>query len=492
MHSLKRPISALLAALFTASLLTAPASAQTALPDLGDSADATLSESQERAIGKRVMMTIRSDRAFVEDPELTDYIASLGSKLILASDSARGDVEFFMIQDDAINAFAMVGGYIGINTGLVIASQSESELAGVVGHEIAHILQRHQARMMAGQKGAALMSLAGLAVAILAARSGNSSQAPEAAMATAAGLQIQSQLDYTREYEREADRLGFTILDRAGFDVRGMAAFFERMQRANRHNDGKAPGYLRTHPLTTERIADMQNRVGTMPARSVQDSQNYQMAYAKLKAQQGTPGDALDHFRAVITEKTIRRSRADAYGLVLALKRNREFAQAEKELATIRTSGGVNPWIERLAADIKADQKRYAEALDIYAAGLKVFPNNRALFYGHAETLLNAGQTEPALAALTDKLRRTPEDPRLYDLQARAFAAKNKQLAQHRSLAEAYYRRGNLVGAVEQLELAVKANDGDFYEKSGAEARMRAFKAEELAMRKDKNDKKER
>ena len=489
MHPLKRLIAALLAA----SLFASSASAQTGLPDLGDSADATLSEQQERVIGKRVMMAIRSDRSFVEDPELTDYIASLGSKLALASDSPRGDLEFFMIQDDAINAFAMVGGFIGVNTGTLLASQSESELAGVMGHEVAHILQRHQARMMAGQKGAALMSLAGLALAILAARSNNSTQAPEAAMATVAGLQIQSQLDYTREYEREADRLGFTILERAGFDVRGMAAFFERMQRANRHNDGKAPGYLRTHPLTTERIADMQNRIVMQPARSTQDSADYLMAYAKLKALQGTPADAIDHFRAVIAEKTIRRTRADAYGLVLSLKRNRDFAQAEKELAAIRTAGGVNPWIERLAADIKSDQKRYKEALEIYAAGLKVFPNNRALFYGHAETLLNADQTDAALSDLTDKLRRTPDDPRLYDLQARAFAAKNKQLAQHRALAEAYYRRGNLIGAVEQLELAVKANDGDFYEKSGAEARMRALKAEELEMRKDnKLDKKDR
>jgi beta-barrel assembly-enhancing protease len=487
------PLKRLAAVLLAASLAAPPAGAQSALPDLGDAADATLSESQERSIGKRVMMMIRSDRSYVEDAELSDYIAGLGRKLMLASDAQRGDLEFFMIQEDPINAFAMVGGYIGVNTGTVLASQSESELAGVVSHEIAHILQRHQARLMASQKGAALASLAGLAVAILAARSGNS-QAPEAAIATAAGLQIQSQLDYTREYEREADRLGFTILERAGFDVRGMAAFFERMQRANRHNDGKAPGYLRTHPLTTERIADMQNRIVLLPARSVPDSLDYQMAHAKLRAQQGTPTEAVEYFRAVIAEKTIRRTRADAYGLVQALRRNRDFTQAEKELASIRGAGGTNPWIERLAAEIKSDQKKYNEALDIYANGLKVFPNNRSLFYGHTETLLNAGQTDTALTVLKDKLLRTPDDPRLYDLQARAYAAKNKNLAQHRSLAEAYYRRGNLIGAVEQLELAVKANDGDFYEKSGAEARMRAFKAEELEMRKEKEktDKKER
>ena len=263
------------------------------LPDLGDSSDASLSEPQERAIGKRIMLEIRGDRAFVEDPELRSYIDALGNRMIAASrgttNDNRRDFEFFLLDDESINAFALLGGFIGIHSGLVLTSTTESELAGVVGHEIAHILQRHQSRGADAQKTGALYQLLGLAVAVMAARSNSSSsgQATEAALATSAALQYQNQLNYSRDFEREADRLGIQIMSRAGFDPNGMVGFFERMLRANRHNAGKAPGYLQTHPLTTERIADMQNRVETVKTGfsiATSDSTEYLFARAKLRA----------------------------------------------------------------------------------------------------------------------------------------------------------------------------------------------------------------
>lgn len=473
-----------IAALVALSLSLGPVHAQT-LPDLGDSAEASLPEAQERSIGKRVMLEVRADRSYVEDAELTDYATALGQRLLLASGSTRGDIEFFLLQDDSINAFALVGGFIGLHTGLILAAQSESELAGVVGHEIAHILQRHQARMLAGQKNAALGSLVALALAILAAKGGSSSQAPEAAIAAASGLQIQSMLDYSRDFERESDRLGFQMVERAGFDPRGMASFFERLQRANRHNDGRTPGYLRTHPLTTERIADMQNRVALMPARNVPDSVDFQFAQAKLRALQGSPADAAEHFRNLIAEKTIRRSRADLYGLAVAQKRQRDFTGA---LATVQEArrGGPSPWIENLAGEIRMDEGKPALARDTYEKALAIMPGSRALFQGHVASLLETGATDKALTEIETRLRRTPEDVRLYDLLAKAHATAGRQLAQHRALAEAHYRRGRIAAAVDQLELALKQKDGNFYERSVAEARSRELKAELIELKKDK------
>lgn len=477
---LKKSISLLVAL----CLATGPVMGQT-LPDLGDSAEASLPEAQERSIGKRVMLEIRADRSFVEDAELTDYVAALGQRLLLSSNSSRGDIEFFLLQDDAINAFALVGGFIGIHTGLVLAAQTESELAGVVGHEIAHILQRHQARMLAGQKNAALGSLVALALAILAAKGGSSSQAPEAAIAAASGLQIQSMLDYSRDFERESDRLGFMMVEKAGFDPRGMASFFERLQRANRHNDGRTPGYLRTHPLTTERIADMQNRVALMPLRTVPDSVDFQFAQAKLRAHQGSPTDAVEHFRNLIAEKTIRRSRADLYGLALAQKRQRDFAGA---LATIDEArlGGPNAWIENLAGEVHMERGKPAQARETYEKALAAMSGNRALFQGHVASLLETGATDKALSEIEARLRRTPEEAKLYDLQAKAHATAGRQLSQHRALAEAHYRRGRIAAAVDQLDLALKQKDGNFYERSSAEARSRELKAELLELKKDK------
>ena len=464
--------------------LAAPVHAE-GLPDLGDSSDAALSEPQERAIGKRIMLEIRGDRAFVEDPELRGYMSALGNRMIAASrgttNDNRRDFEFFLLNDDTINAFALLGGFIGIHSGLFLTTTTESELAGVVGHEIAHILQRHQSRGADAQKAGALYQLLGLAVAIVAARSNSSaaSQATEAALATSAALQYQNQLNYSRDFEREADRLGIQIMTRAGFDATGMVGFFERMLRANRHNDGKTPGYLQTHPLTTERIADMQNRVDNMrnePSFSNSDTGDYRFAHAKLRALSLSPKEAVAFFRTTVAERTVLRNRADVYGLAYSLYRARDFAAAEKEVATIRGTGFPHPWIENLAAEIQAGKKNWPEALRLYRAGTTAFPQHRAFTYGHIGTLYEAGKTDEALALVNEQLKSIQDDPRLYEFAARGHETKNKKLAQHRAIGEAYFHKGNLIGAVEQFELAVKAKDGDFYEVSSAEARLRELK----------------
>ena len=456
------------------------------LPELGDISDAVLSAPQERAIGKRIMLEIRADRSFVEDAEVQDYINAIGSRLVGATRRAtndnRRDFEFFVLNDESINAFALLGGFIGIHSGLLLATTNESELAGVLGHELSHILQRHQSRGADAQRKALPVQLLGLAAAVLAARSGSSSagQATEAALATSAALSYQNQLDYSREFEGEADRLGIQAMVGAGFDARGMVGFFDRLLLVNRHNDGKAPGYLRSHPLTTERIADMQNRVDQMGPegrRSVPDSQDYRFAQAKLRVMAMGGGDSIAFFRESIAQRTILRNRADVYGLALALMRTRDFANAEKELNGIR--GGNNPqhpWIENLAAEIKAGQLQWPDALRIYRAAMLTFPQHRALFYGSIGALYESGQTDAALAQVNERLKNIQDDPKLFELAAKGFEKKNKKLAQHRAIGEAYFRRGNLLGAVEQLQTAVKAKDGDFYETSSAEARLREMR----------------
>ncbi|MBC8007914.1 MAG: M48 family metallopeptidase [Prolixibacteraceae bacterium] len=457
------------------------------LPDLGDASDASLSEPQERAIGKRIMLEIRNDRTYVDDPELRGYIGALGNRLVSASRGAtndnRRDFEFFLLNDDAINAFALPGGFIGIHSSLLLTTTTESELAGVLGHEIAHVLQRHQARGIDAQKSSALYQLLGLAVAIAAARSNSSSagQATEAALATTAALQYQNQLNYSRDFEREADRLGIQILSRAGFDINGMVGFFERMQRANRHNvDAKFPGYLQTHPLTSERIADMQNRVDSARAdfrAIVAETAEYKFAKAKMRALSMNANEAARFFRASIAEQTVLRNRSDNYGLALSLLRLRDFAAAEKELATARGIGPAQPWIEMLAADIQAGKKSWNEAIKIYRVGMQSFPEHRAFLYGLVDALYESGQTDAAIEMVSEKLRNVQDDPLLFDLAAKGYERKKQRLAQHRAVGEAFFIRGNMVGAIDQLELAIKAKDADFYEISSAEARLREFKS---------------
>jgi beta-barrel assembly-enhancing protease len=451
------------------------------LPDLGDASTATLSESQERTIGNRIMREVRVDPAFVEDPDVAEYVAGLGARLLGVSESARRDLSFFAVQDDVVNAFAMVGGHIGVHTGLILLTQNESELAGVMAHEIAHITQRHTARSMHGQSRTQWTSLAALALALLASRGGGSQagQITEAAVATAGALQMQNMIDYTREHEREADRVGLTLLERAGFDPRGMASFFERMLRANRLNEfkGSTPSYLRTHPLTTERIADIQDRIDRMSPKMVPDTFEYRLVRTRLRAAAGSPLEAVSHFRNLVAEQTVLRPREDAFGLALALRRARDFEGAAKALAPLRDRGTApHPAFEVLAGQLAADQRREEEALEIYRAALERFPRHRALVYAHLNLLLQMGRNKEVLAELDQRLRGVQDDPRLYELQARAFEASGRRVAQHRAQAEANFRRGNLASAVDQLEIAVKVKDNDFYSVSSAEARLRELR----------------
>ncbi|HET7729791.1 MAG TPA: M48 family metalloprotease [Usitatibacter sp.] len=467
------------ATLLFSLLLSASAASAQGLPDLGDASAAALSETQERTIGNRIMREVRVDPSVSDDPDVVDYVGSLGAKLLSVAEGGRRDITFFVVQDEQVNAFAMVGGHIGINSGLLLLTQNESELAGVMAHEIAHILQRHQARMMHGQSRSQWTSLAALALALLASRgsSSQSGQITEAAVASAGALQMQNQLDYTREHEREADRVGLTMLERAGYDPRGMSSFFERLLRTNRLNEFKGtPSYLRTHPLTTERIADIQDRVRES-GRMVADSFEYRLARAKLRAAAGSPAEAVTWFRRSLEDKTVVRPREEVYGLALALRRARDFEGAARALAPLREGSARHPAFEVLAAQLKADQGRGDEALAIYRAALRASPTYRSLVYAYLDQLLQSGRAPEVLADLDERLRTVQDDARLYELQSRAFEATGRRIAQHRAQAEAYYRRGNLAAAVDQLEIAIKVKGSDFYALSSAESRLREMRA---------------
>jgi predicted Zn-dependent protease len=450
-------------------LAFAPPALAEGLPDLGDAAQTALTPQMERRVGESIMRDIRlHDPAYDDDPEVTDYLNALGNRLVSNSQDARQDFEFFLIKDPTLNAFALPGGYIGTHTGTIATAQSESELAAVLAHEIAHVTQHHMARM-AGKEGQLSMAiLASVALAILA----RNSQAGSAAAAIGQASAITAQIGFTREFEREADRIGFQTLEKSGFDERAMPSFLLRMQKAGRLYENNAPAYLHTHPVTTERIADAQNRIQGLPYKQTPGSLDFELVRAKLRAGQGTPRDALARFESELREKKFSNETAARYGLAVALLRAREPVRAAAELAPVLKST-EHPMLAGLAARIKQANGDLRGALGVLKQALVRYPSNRALNYSCIETLQRLGQNGDAAALLEEQLKNYPRDARLYALQAKGYAALGKRLLQHQAQAEAYVLQGSLPAAIEQLQLAQKSDDGDFYQLSSVDARLR-------------------
>lgn len=456
------------------------------LPDLGESAQVDFSPAMERRTGAAIMRDIRlHEPKYIDDPEINGYLNRLGMRLATQGDAGRQDYEFFALRDAMLNAFAMPGGYIGVHTGLITATRSESELASVLAHEISHVTQHHLARQISNQSQGHLPMLLALAVAILASR--NNADLTQGALMAGQAAAIQNQLNYSRDFEREADRLGLQLLDGAGFDVRGMADFFERLQKYSRLYESSAPGYLRTHPLTSERIADIANRIQEHPYRQVTDSQDYLLVRSKLKAQEGTAHDAVSDFAAQLRDKKYTSEMATRFGYAHALHRHGQHAAAEQQLAILAQLGLSNPMFDSLAAELRRQQNDLPGAIVRLQNALHLYPSARALSYALVDALLAAARPADALKYTQDDLLAYPSDARLHALQARCYAALGKQLLQHRALAESYALQGQLLMAIEQLQLAQKSPDGDYFELSQVDARLRELKRRHSEEAKEKD-----
>ena len=443
------------------------------LPDLGDVAQTMVSPQMERQIGEQSMFQIRASDSYLDDPELTDYLNRLGDRLVANSSEPSQPFEFFVINDNAINAFALPGGFIGVNTGLLLLAQTESELASVLSHEISHVTQHHLARMVSGQKYDSLAAMATVAVAILAAR--NNPQAANAAIVGAQGGAMQRQLNFTREYEKEADRIGLGILEKSGLDTRAMPAFFDRLQKATQIQEGDTPSYLRTHPVTTERVADVDNRVQQLPFHLVPDSFDFQLMRARVNALQKSPQEALAYFRSALGEQRFGNPVAQRYGLVLALLHNKQEALATQEFATLYQQAPHNASIEALAGQIKRLDKQDKDILAFYRKALKQFPGHHALIYDYAEALLQEHQYTDALKLLDEQVNQNGNDPKLYELQARTYAALGRPQEEHHVLSYYLILHGDLRGAIEQLELAKRAGN-DYYQLSTIETELKQYR----------------
>ena len=455
------------------------------LPDLGDASGSEFSLQTERKIGEMIVRDIKfRDPSYLDDPEVTEYLNDLGSRLSNAGTGMRQDFEFFAIRDSSINAFALPGGFVGVHTALITASDSESEIASVLAHEMAHVTQRHIARQIGIEKQMQLPVMIAMAASILLARS-RPDLASGAAMAAQGGA-IQAQLSYSRDFEREADRVGFQTLAASGFDVRAMGVFFEKLQRSSRLLDsGIILTYMRSHPVTTERISEAENRAQGASYRQSVDSLEYHLVRSKLRAEAADVHDAVKVFGEAVKDRRFSNEPGARFGLAVALLRAKEPKRAEAEIAHLRANGVTSPMLETLAARVRLSLSDPAGALAILKAALARFAHRRSILYAYLGTLQEQGRHDEVLAAFAEPLLLYPRDPKLHEARAKAYAGQGKRLAQHQAQAEFYILQGSLPAAIEQLQFAQTAGDGDFYEHSVVDARLKELRAQHAQEQKD-------
>ncbi len=446
------------------------------LPSMGAASAIELSPSLERTLGDAIMEQGRRDPTYISDPEVSQYLTQLGHKLVAVSPSGAGQhITVFAVRDPQINAFALPGGFVGINSGLLVTAESESELAGVVAHEIGHVLQRHVARGMTQHERSGHLMMASVAAALLAALAGGG----DLAMGVAAFGQaaaIDQQLGFSRQAEQEADRVGLEMMRRAGFDPQGMVKTFGRLMNASRLNEGSGGGaYASTHPLSIQRMSDMENRIRSLPAAGASDSDAFWYVRAKLRIMQARSGTQPANAMAELQrETTLGGTRAAAawYGMAyLAMQRN-ELSKVEEYLEQAGWPQSDAAPVHNLAIALRLKQQRMDEALKLSQQAAQRWPDDLGIALSRAETLQKAGRDAEAVKFTQEAIKRWPDEPRLYQMQAASHDRMKQGVEARRAMAQHYEKIGALPAAVEQLKQA-RSMTTDFYLQSQLDVEIR-------------------
>ncbi|MBK5940924.1 peptidase M48 [Halochromatium roseum] len=451
-----------------------------ALPDFGSSADTIMSRAEERDLGQEFMKWVRKALPISADSVLTDYIQTLGQQLV-ASSGNPGHYDFFLIDEPTVNAFAGPDGRIGIFAGLILASQTEGELAAVVAHELAHVSQDHLMRSFEAQRQMALPATALLlAAAVLGATIDANIGA--AGLMGIQGAAAQRQINFTRANEEEADRIGIDTLARAGHNPYAMPGFFQRLAKTTRVSDSKTPEFLRTHPVTTSRIADAMNRARQHGLRQRPDSLRFHLARANLRQRsESNPKRAVDHFAKTLEQGRYRDETAQRYGYALALTRAGQLEAARSQLAPLLKEYPSQTEFLVLRADIDRRAGNPQQAVRDLKAPVGLAPGNWPLNQAYAESLMAASRPAEALTALQRFVALRPGIAPIYELMADAAGKSGQRALNYRYRAEHLYASDELEPAIRQLQLALRLDDIDFHLAAQLQARLNELQAMQRA-----------
>jgi predicted Zn-dependent protease len=446
------------------SLLLSPALPQAEpinkieLPEMGDSTGTLISPAEEMQFGEAFYRSLHSQVLISQDAEIQQYIESIGQRLTVNSDNPGHPFHFFVVLDKDINAFAGPGGYIGVNSGLILTTEAESELAAVLSHEIAHVTQRHLYRAYEAEQKRTIPNYIAAAAAIALTMTAGKYQGGQGAgvpLAAAMAYGVQFQIDFTRENEAEADRVGMQTLVASQYDPRSMPAFFERLQQSSRYAGQNIPEFLRTHPVTVSRISDTRGRAESYPYKQYGDSLNYQLAKAKLRVLTDTNSAETQKFFQLSTNQGTPEQRTVArYGLGLVALSTQRFKEAEEIFQQLAKEHPDQPQYMAALARTSLESRNYTQALVRYKSLSELFPDNDAIKLEYISSLLKTGKPEQAKTALFSLATKTQQQPIFFQLLAKVYSDLNQLAESHRYLAEYYYATGQTQDAIQQIKLA--------------------------------------
>jgi len=460
-------------------------------PSLGPASSSDLSPALERRLGQAIMVEGRRDPEYIKDPDVSQYLNAMGKRLAVHAPGGAPDIEVFGVRDPVINAFAMPGGYIGVHTGLIVSSGAEAELAGVLAHEIAHVTQRHIARGLTQQQQSSHIAIATIAAAILAALTPGGGQAAMGIAAFGQAAAIAQQLGFSRDAEQEADRTGFEMLRKAGYDPNGMAVMFGRLMQASSLNEGRGGGvYVSTHPLSISRMTDMQNRIRQLPVASHQAFDDFWFIRAKARVLQAVDPRALVQAVEQMQEEVRVSAKAGAttsgnvgkqaaawYGLSLAAVVRKDFKTAASSLEQAQALTSNSPYVDLQRIEIDLARKQVAQALATAQAAQKRWPDRRAFALKVAECLQMQAKDKEAVAYLQEQIARWPKlEPDFYKMLGNSYDRLNEPVAARQAMASYYEQLGALSASVAQLQQA-RILSQDFYLQSQLDVQIRALTA---------------
>lgn len=447
------------------------------LPALGDAASGTVSPETERRLGAAWLRELRARSQFFYDPIVNDYAEHLAWRLASHSDLVEPRLTLVILDSAEINAFAVPGGVMGINAGLLLSAEREDEVASVIAHELAHLSQRHYARGVDQSRRQQPLALAAFLASILVAATVGADAGAAAIAATQAGV-VQTQLAFSREFEREADRIGMQTLSRAGFDPEAMPVFFERLQKVAPLDPDRYPEFLRTHPVNESRISDSRNRARQLPGARRESSADFELVRVRLQvAFARDAGSAVERYASALHDAPAAAQPLLRYGLALALLRADRPAEALATLLPLRRESPDRIAWRVTEGEILLAMDRTAEAATVLTDGLALAPDNFPLAMVAAQALLRDGKAARAVALLERQALLRQGDPQVWNLLARARSDAGDPTGVHAARAEYLFLRNQVDPALEQLRLGIEKAGSNFQRAAPLRVRMQQIES---------------